>query len=215
MTRLPTRLHFIAACSLAWCAQVAMCEDQPTEMPSERAYHDGPLTAADFQGKRPADAKTMAWTELDYQFRYRYRSEPRGSGRVATLTEIDIWTVLRREQSWNIRPKDAALLDHEQGHFDLAQTHALEALLQLRRSFNTADVLRARGTTDKDAAKKLETQIDAALEAFVAASKESNRQYDTETGSGTNFRAQAEARQVHRARLKELHEELKKLEVKR
>lgn len=172
--------------------------------PTRRPYRDGPLTAEDFQGTPEANSPYKAWTSANLQFRYAYRYRTQNRQTVVTLTEIDVWAEVERDKSWNRRPKDPLLMDHEQGHFDIAHAHALEAQAKLRETLGTAKALKTSGPSEAKAAELLQQKLREAVEAYVEALREANRQYDKDTTSGSDAAAQAEARRAQQQRIREL-----------
>src|SRR5690349_7971199 len=122
--------------------------DEPKEA-AHRRYHDGPLTAEDFQAE-PDEAKAWAaWTSADILYRYSYRYREQNKQVMVTLTEIEVFAVLERDKSWTRRPSDPLHLDHEQGHFDITHLHALQAQQHLQQGLKTADVLMAKAPSEK------------------------------------------------------------------
>jgi hypothetical protein len=166
------------------------------------------LSADDFLGKPPDGSPLGAWSEFEYELDFQYNLHARGAARTATLSGVEIVIVVRRDKSWNRRPQDALLLDHEQGHFDIMQIHALEAQVKLTRDLKTADVLQAVGGSRAQAAQRLRAQIAVAIEPFFNAAQEAHLVYDKNTSRGADARAQAESRRQQRERLAELQAEL-------
>ncbi len=188
----------------------AMCGNARARepVPSLRPYADGPLTAADFAGERPADAQTAAWSEFEYKWKHAYRLETNGTSRVATLTDIDIWASVRRDKSWNLRPRSAILLDHEQGHFDIAQTQALRARLQLLKDLGKVGVPQGRGRNTDEALQALDVALAKTLTELLDPAKKAHADYDEVTKRGDLAPEQALSRKVQRAALQAIIEEL-------
>lgn len=176
-----------------------------------RRFDAGPLTADDFAAKPADDSSFNAWTEIEFHLKFRYRYEVKGGVWNIALTEVEVWTAIRRDKSWNNQPKNATLLDHEQGHFDLSQAYALQMQIKLLRELKTAAVLKGRGASEKAAARELDQRLNAVLATYIEQSKTRNREYDKVTASGQDIREQALARKAQREALAELHAELEKL----
>src|SRR5688500_3287238 len=122
----------------AFLLQLAgMAVAQEAKVPLRRPYSAGPLTAADFRAEPDLSQPYAAWTSVEMQFRFAYRYRTQNKQTVVTLTEVDVWSEVERDKSWNRRPRDPVLLDHEQGHFDITHAHALEAQATLRKSLGT------------------------------------------------------------------------------
>ena len=206
---LPRFINLLPLWSL-WLSAGALLAEEPAV--SKRAYRDGPLMAADFAAARPADAQTVALSELEYEWKYQYRHELRGATRVVTLTEVEVWAAIRRDKSWNLRPRDALILDHEQGHFDIAQTFALQAQAKLLADRGTVAVLQARGANLNEAVKRLEAELAKALQTLLDPAQQVHRDYDKATDRGDDASAQAIARKAQRAALQAITEKLETLD---
>lgn len=169
-----------------------------------RLYEDGPLTAQDFQATVPPDVAGDAFTgtQLRYDFQYRYQGR---DGRVtATVTEVTVEALVRQDQSWNRRPSDPRLLEHEQGHADNAWIQCLKARLafdQKRRRGWTASA-----PTLAEASEKLSRELTDKLMGFEEEGRAADARYDEETKHGLGPQ-QAEWRRVQKATIQELETE--------
>jgi hypothetical protein len=172
-----------------------------------RKYADGPLAAADFQGMPPAAAPVkdnitmVANTMSVVRFTYRLRTNSERDGSwTAQLTHFDCFSAIEPAKCWNTMPESPRILDHEQGHFDLAEIFAR----RLQRRF---DVLMAEknasasGRTERAAREALETEIKKIADDAYAALTEAQAAYDKETRHGTRPRAQREHRRSQRQEL--------------
>lgn len=170
-----------------------------------RPYDDGPLTADDFRGEPPeassAAAKTA--TQFAFEFKYRYKSTARLS--TATLDKITITACIRRDTSWNRYPDDARLLDHEQGHADIAQIHCLQARLAFRKRLIKGPHLSATSSSLTEAVAALEREIRKEIARFETAARDADAEYDRVTANGVGAE-QAEWRRVHAETLAQLKE---------
>jgi hypothetical protein len=198
----------VTLCLLAVVA-LAAADEKP---PLPRKHSDGPLTAADFQAKPDPRSRFAAWTEIDFDYSYKYRFE-RNNGRVVMrLIEVDVWSRLQRERSWTRRPRDPLVLDHEQGHFDLMETFAQAARIQLQTLIKASSPqIVAAAPTEAEARDALREKLRAQLQPFTTEGRTANETYDRETENGTDVAAQAAARQQQRARLEELAAQWDKL----
>jgi hypothetical protein len=176
---------------------------------SRRPYEEGPLTAEDFRGKDDdtprAVAKTV--TQLVYDFRYRYKTTGRLT--TASLESITIEAYIRRDESWNRHPEDDKLLDHEQGHADIAQIHCLKARLAFRKKLGKGPNLTATSSTVAAAAAALEREVRKEMAAFEQQARDADAEYDRETLNGLGGK-QAEWRRVQTETLKQLDAEWNK-----
>jgi hypothetical protein len=180
------------------------------ETPRARLYTDGPLTATDFQGEPDKSKAFWAWTATDIRYTYQYRYRTENNATIATLSEIKVWAELDRAKSWNTRPKNALLMDHEQGHFDIAHIHAWNAQLTLHKDMRAGKGPKAQAGDQKAAVAALEEKVRAMMKDYLEASNEANRQYDIGTASGNDAAKQAEARRAQQLRLRELVAEQEK-----
>lgn len=168
-----------------------------------RPYDEGPLTADDFRGDPPNDSVAAAKTatQFTFDFKYRYKSTARTT--TVTLDRITITACIRRDQSWNRHPENMRLLDHEQGHADIAQIHCLQARLAFRKSLAKGQGSSATASSLDEAVASLERVIRREIATFEKAARDADAEYDRETANGVGAN-QAEWRRVHAETLKEL-----------
>ncbi|MEK6233116.1 MAG: hypothetical protein N2C14_00235 [Planctomycetales bacterium] len=189
-----------ALVGIAWaiaCVATAIGED--AKEPGWRRYREGPMTLADFQKPPPSplprsgrlQLRARTWTELMY--RYRYQGDVENGKAKATATEVDLFAVIHRDKSWNGFPKDRALLDHEQGHFDLAEIAARGARKLLKERV-TEKVLTGEGPDRASAKADLARKIEFYLRAFTRQRDLADTAYDEQTRHGSNRAVQAEHR---------------------
>ena len=172
-----------------------------------RPYDDGLLATSDFRGEMPANLqpmvstlKAMVFTELRYDFQYTWKSV--GAKGVAKPTKIHVWAAMDREKSWwkDKEGANAALLDHEQGHFDVDQSHALRLQLELQKLIAAGKLVETAKdeTAAKDSLKKYFQRL---IEQEAALSKQDNQEYDQITNHGIDTIKQAEVRRVQKLEL--------------
>jgi Bacterial protein of unknown function (DUF922) len=172
-----------------------------------RKYEEGPLAAADLQGTPPAAAPvkdniTMVANTMSvvrYTYRLRTNSERDGSW-TARLTQFECFSAIEPAKCWNTVPESPRVLDHEQGHFDLAEIFAR----RLQRRFD--DLMAGKnasssGRTERAAREALEKEIKRVADDAYAALSEAQATYDKETRHGTRPRAQREHRRWQRQEL--------------
>jgi len=107
-------------------------------------------------------------------------------------------------KSWNRRPGDLRLLDHEQGHFDLTYIAALQARLHFareRRISNTA-------ANSDEAIRRLEDDIQREMQRFVDAVLIEHEKYDRITRHGLDPQTQQQQRKIHREQIARLTQQL-------
>ena len=177
----------------------------------DRKYADGPLTEADFRGHPPTDGKQpfQAFLFLDISWSSQYRSAGRGRTVTAFLTQFEATAATNPSTSWNRwGKKNLDLIDHEQGHFDIAQAHALRLEIKLRKLLAAKKPPAGTGETEAVAVSALNELLDRECTAAKAVSDEENVEYDRVTRHGTNLEKQRELRRVHQETLKKLAAEL-------
>jgi hypothetical protein len=95
------------------------------------------------------------------------------------------------------------LLDHEQGHADIAQIHCLRARLAFRKSLAKGQGPSATASSLNEAVASLERALRRDIAAFEKAAQDADAEYDRVTANGVGAN-QAEWRRVHAETLKEL-----------
>lgn len=160
--------------------------------PSMRRYADGPLTADDFRGAAPENRpkvgriEMLATTYTDIRYEYRLRTENVGGRNQATMVEVRFHSVVQRDRSWNVRPDDQALMDHEQGHFDLTE-------LYVRRAQARFDPLiaqgrpRGSGADEAAAVQAMLAAFQAELDVVFEEMQAEHKRYDSETRHGSQI----------------------------
>ena len=181
----------------------ASCASDVTAAEDVRPYDEGPLTADDFRGGPPDDSSAAAKTatQFTFEFKYRYKSTARVT--TVTLDRITITACIRRDQSWNRYPDDKRLLDHEQGHADIAEIHCLQARLAFRKQLAKGQGPSATASSLSEAVASLDRAIRKELAGFEKAARDADAEYDRATANGVGPQQQ-EWRRVHAESLKEL-----------
>jgi hypothetical protein len=201
--RLGNRRGLIAILVVLFGACVGIAHGFAAE--GQRRYEDGPLTTADFRGDVPADAPGDAFTrtQLQFDFRYRYQQLPGGRATV-TVTEVTVDAYVLQDQSWNRKPGNVTLLEHEQGHADNAWIQCLKARLFF-------DQKRRRGwkvsaSSLDEATDRLRDELTVKMKVFEEEGLEADVRYDRDTKHGLGP-LQAELRRVQVATIQELEAE--------
>lgn len=210
--RVGTALLVAAIICLAFADQAAAQTKPPPDPPQERKYSQGSLTTADFLAEAPDPASrgrrllALTTTELKYDFRYHFSK--RGEKCTGRVESIEVFAVVLQTQSWNQRPQDKVLLDHEQGHFDLTQIQALQAQAELTRRLKEESLV-AVGKTESQVQQALNGEVRKLLRPFGDAAKLHNDEYDRVTAHGTLPTEQAQARKEQKELLIRLSAKLK------
>lgn len=180
---------------------------------STRSYSTGPLTLADYQATPPNDRRGLdAFTTTEIRFNYNYRTRVTQRRATAYLTELNIDAVVLPSKSWNTRPSDVRLTDHEQGHFDITYIKSLRARLELARMKKKGKRLYSTGTTAQAAIDGLKHKTEGLMQPFLDTLLEEQHEYDRVTNHGLRRGPQAEQRRDQLETIKTLVEELKKLD---
>ena len=173
-----------------------------------RRYADGPLTPDDFKLAAPDPVPTdagismVAMTYAELRYSYHYRFEEKNGRATAWPVDVEVFAVMVRAKSWNTQPQSVRILDHEQGHFDLAEIHARRASEKLNKALADRKYI-GRGKTEAEARTDLESQLNKAFEALVDQLMAEQKEYDRATQHGLADAAQAEARKVQKEQLEE------------
>jgi hypothetical protein len=204
-----------ATCGGGASAQIPGEEANSSSKP-DRRYDQGPLGEADFRGKAPAAGELagkpyQAFLTMDILWSSQYRSTGRGRSVSAFLTQFDATAVSNPSKSWNHGGKNPELLDHEQGHFDITQAHALRLEIKMRKTLAAKKPPAGSGESEAAAVQSLNALLEKEYLAAKAAANEENVEYDNLTVHGTALEKQRELRHVHHETLNKLAAELKAL----
>lgn len=182
-----------------------ICSPLHAQPPADtvRTYAQGPLTADDFRGQPPDRATlpggnlpALASTTTELRYDCRYRSARRDRTWTVWLTEFHAVAVLNRDKCWNLRKEDRQLLDHEQGHFDLAQVWAERAEAGIKTAIER-DEMRESRATEQAAIDALQAAIDRKMDTYRQGLVAADRDYDQVTRHGALAAKQAEQRRLH------------------
>jgi hypothetical protein len=171
-----------------------------------RRHDEGPLTKEDFEAQPPNPLPSgngitlLATTQAEVRHTYRYRFTMQGETTTVVLQQIEFFAVLRKDLSWNSKPDDAELLDHEQGHFDLAAIIALKCQRHFDRLI-ARNPFRGQGKSEAEARDKMVERIDQEIDKWSAELISAHQEYDRVTKHGTDKKAQAEQRKKQKEEL--------------
>ena len=136
-------------------------------------------------------------------YKYRYKASLDGDLVVATLSEIEVYGAVAPAKSWNSSPDDAKLMDHEQGHFDIAAISATQAQAKILVMIEKGR-LKGQGKDMAAAKKDLDDRFAKVFKECVDQFYQQDRYYDKETRHGGDPAAQALQRQFHKRLLRKL-----------
>jgi hypothetical protein len=168
--------------------------------------HERPLTWDDFKGRVPRDAdeKRVAATTASLVWSYRYTIALSDSACSYTIAEIHSGAKFHTDTSW-VRPghRTAAVLQHEQRHFDIAQIFhvrfddAVAGLVGSSHACSGRNQRRAAEDAERSIARNIGSIYDEIWRNYEA----EQQTYDRETGHGTDAAAQARWSQDIESRL--------------
>jgi hypothetical protein len=166
----------------------------------QRSYEAGPLGPGDFQAAVPEDDQGLdALTTTDLRYRYRYETRSAGHRASAWVTQFEVEAVMIPRESWNRHPENLTLMDHEQGHFDLAQISALRARLHF-----APQRIVSNAATVEQAVSNVENEIQQQMEKFFEELRRQNQEYDRLTDHGRRDASQREQRRHQQQQLADL-----------
>lgn len=176
-----------------------------------RKYQDGPLQIKEFKATPAKHAGGDAYTQCSIEFRFNYTYEKRDKLFVTTLTSFDAFSVFLPEKSWWKQQASPAILDHEQGHFDIAEVNALRLQIAFAKSFNNKRKIQGTGTTYDAAVKELRGSLSKVMQLANEQATQAHLDYDASTMHGMRYRRQGEQRRIQKATLQQLNKELTSL----
>jgi len=187
MTRSP-RLSSLLALLLLVSVSAALGQStQLIPWDAERLIHWG-----DFQGAPPPNASQLSEAAaihmtVKWHAQYAVRSErTEGYSWIGTVGDVLISNSMNPRFSWVISSKaTAAILRHEQHHFDLNEVYA-------RRLGETLAAVQVRGASAESTMSQLDERIQQTADDILDRLSMIQDRYDTETSHGTNDAAQAQ-----------------------
>lgn len=187
---------------------ISLPEIANTADPPERKYSMGALRISEFKGEGGTSSAGNAYTSTRTKFSYRFRVTRLTDNRFAAeLESINVYSVFLPDSSWWNSPPNAELLDHEQGHFDIAEIAARRVQL----AFQSSDInkIQGTGTTPKQAERSLVEKLRHVANVADKQIMAENLEYDSTTGHGSWRRHQKERRRIHQLTLEKLEKRLK------
>jgi len=203
--------------AFAACSSPQACGQDDSLREHLRRYSDGPLRANDFSATvpdpRPREngVQLEAFTFVDIAYDVRYQSRVSASRTRLTLKSIDVYAVVDPSKSWNVKKSSGELMDHEQGHFDLAAIFALRMQLDFDKQLGEGRGITTVGANEKDAALAMRREIDRLIRAASEEMVKANQEYDRVTAHGSRRAAQQQERRKQIDELTRLVGELKKV----
>lgn len=192
-----TRIRFaIIACgsAISGCSGVQV---EPAIQAEDVLWNSArPLSWDDFLG--PVDPRAtgdrVAMTAATLSWGYEYQIERDDESCAYWLTDIHAEAIFNQRESW-VRPgyRNASVLGHEQGHFDLTQIYKLilddgaDELIGRRNPCEGGSIQEASRFADESAAELAHVLFDDVWQQYLA----TQERYDAETQHGTVSDAQS------------------------
>lgn len=188
--------------------------DSDTPAADLRLYGEGPLQAADYRAKVPSPLPTagntrllaFTWTRIKYEYQYDYVQQ--GSTFMVTVTEFDSTAFIDRAVSWNALTRDRRLMDHEQGHFDIAHLASLRFRWQVEQLRKAGTPISAQGPLLRGALQQIDQKLSDLSQKHSKAATAEHTRYDQMTSHGTLGSAQQDARKKQQKAIKQLTQKL-------
>jgi hypothetical protein len=106
-------------------------------------------------------------------------------------------------------------MDHEQGHFDLAEIYALELRIKLTEQIRRGKPLTITASSEREGSERIESELQRLLAEAREVLEKRHLQYDETTNHGDDLEKQQRERDEQKTRLKILQEKVKELVGKR
>jgi hypothetical protein len=145
----------------------------------------------------------VANTECEVRYEYRASIEQRGQRWTARIASFKCTAVIVPEKCWNTSPESRRVLDHEQGHFDLAEVAARRAEQHFAGLIRDGKIT-ATGMDKQSVQRAIDRAIKKEMDAVYESLDKAQKTYDEETRHGTALVAQRRYRQWQRAELEKL-----------
>jgi hypothetical protein len=184
-------------------------EDDSTARTARR-YQRGPLAIKEFRAA-PGDGGA-AFTATRIFSEFKYDTKGRNGRYVATLTRFRAYAAFLPNESWWRADDDPRLLDHEQGHFDIAEINARKLTLSFGKLLAGGRTVTAGGVSAAAASKSLTKKLDEVMRRIDQQVRQENTDYDRITRHGADARVQREHRRVQELTLNRSTDELQELE---
>ena len=195
---------------LVWSALLPYCwAAKEKSAPKPRRYDDGPLRVEEFRGDPVAHPFATAGTYTRVLIQYSFQSEWNAGRAECRLTSAEVYAVFLPQTSWWLGPPQASLLDHEQGHFDLAEIAARKLQWLLNEKLSSDKRFFAQGATRTAAERALADKVRQLMRQVNDEAVQQNREYDQATRHGSRRSVQAEWRRVQLATLDQLQKKLR------
>lgn len=207
---------FIAAWLIFFSSATALRAQgkSPLDPRPERRYSHGPLTAKDYEAEPPHDPKyrrgRQAGLATDIRYEFHFQTTRKKDRLLGHIDSLAVYAVVLRAESWNLSPEDKALLDHQQGLFDLTQIEALKAQIVISRRLDD-EPLEATGKNRDEVQQTLDRELRKLIRPYVDGANETKAEFDRVTRIGSLAAEESQARQQQRELLRKFTAEAAKI----
>lgn len=181
---------------------------------AERLYSEGPLSIDEFRGEVAPQDSSFAHTTTRTLYKYELVFYQAGPQVTALVKNLELRVVFLPDQSWYGGDAADDLLDHEQGHFDIAEINARRMWLSLAKARAVGKSIAASGKTKLAAQAAVIKKLNEIAQQVDKKTAEENADYDRTTQHGLRYSEQSEVRKIQKLTLKSLAEELQQLTPK-
>ena len=155
--------------------------------------HDETLVWADFQASPPNDSSSEAAyadARFDMQFDYLW-DDSKGAAHGYRIDHVQVTVTLDRANMWSVKSdRTAALLEHEQGHYDLVALVGRDLYNELMGWNDDKKPKRFRREDDLTGAANRASRAAKTLAAHLAGTSRVVGVYDTKTKHGRDAKVQ-------------------------
>lgn len=189
-------------------ASTVIAEEPTLPNSSWRAYRTGRITNDDYRMQAPPrragdpDARLDANMFTGLYFFTDYVFDVRSQKVKLKLKGIRFVGYVDQSRSWRRRDLDDALLDHEQGHFDINEIYVRRASALIHDRLRRPGGVQVVAPTRKQAEAALNERISELIEPVVYDLRKAHASYDQKTVHGTIQDRQKEARKTQLDELK-------------
>ncbi len=180
----------------------------------EREYSLGPLKIDEFRGEVEAQNNTTAHTATRVRYQFEFAFSQFGQQVTVIVKSIELRVVFLPEESWFGPDATPELLDHEQGHFDVAEINARRAELAIEKAKLAGRMISATGNSRQAAHQAIMEKLNEIGEQVDKQIADENVEYDRSTRHGFKYSEQSELRKIQKLTLEALGEELGQLNPK-
>ncbi|GJL76983.1 PEP-CTERM sorting domain-containing protein [Nitrosomonas sp.] len=209
--RIPRFVLAVLSCAAFFGASSGVTYANDDEM---RSYSDGKLTKDDFKMEPPNPLKKDNGVELKAEIKTFIRLavpasdiELKGKEGVevtATPKKISTDSGVNRSKSYNTEKENKEVLDHEQGHLDLAEIQRRKLQAELNKMIKNKKLV-GTGKTVKEAEEDLGKKIQEVVDKHTKELDDADKAYDSpeKTNHGLNKEEQKKEREKQKNALED------------